>query len=337
MERFRVEKAGVWRALGLIVAAAITAICLKRFIWPALRISAQAAGVALVLSPLCRLFERRFSRGTSAVLAVVCAFLTIAIAAAAIPLIISGFAADMQDIVSAIKPALDIASNAVRRLGLDISKIAETMSAWAASALSAAISAVSGAFSGIASMAIIAVLSGFMLKDRDRLLLHMEMMIPLIWRARAVRCAYAAYADILLYFRAQIIISLCVGALSAIGLSVIGVPQSLALGAIAGLFNVIPYLGPIIAAVPVAISAMANGLSCAVMAVIIMIAVQQIDGLMISPRVMGSVTGFSSAAVMIGVYCAGVATGIPGMLLILPVMIVIRTCVRVFVESHRSD
>ena len=337
MERFRKNPAGSLRAVAVIAVAVAGVICLRRFVIPAIRISAQAAGAALVISPLCRLFEKKFSRGCSAVMSVTCAFVIAAAAVATIPIAISGFAADMPAIIASLKSAANWISGAVNSIGMDMSGAADSIASWTANAVSGAVNAIRGAVSSLAGLAVVAVLSGFILRDRDRLLLHIELIVPLAYRQRVVRCACAVYADIMLYFRAQLIISLCVGLLSALGLTVIGVPQSLTLGLMAGVFNIIPYLGPIIAAIPVAISALSCGLPCAAMAIIIMIAVQQIDGLIISPRVMGSVTGFSSAAVMIGVYCAGAAAGIPGMLLILPSMILIRTCMRVFVESDRSD
>ena len=181
-----------------------------------------------------------------------------------------------------------------------------------------------------------AVLSAFLLIDRKNLLLRLELCVPLRFRATAVRMAMAAGREVRLYLRAQATVSLAVGALSALGLWLCGVRSALALGLLVGLFNLIPYFGPVLGAVPALLVALSSGWQTAAFAAIVLIIVQQLDGLLISPRVMGALTGLSPAAVLVGVFAGGCALGVPGMLLALPVMMVFRTCVRVFVQRDEN-
>ena len=64
--------------------------------------------------------------------------------------------------------------------------------------------------------------------------------------------------------------------------------------------------------------------------------VQQIDGLVISPRVMGNITGFSPAVVLITLFLSAQIGGVWGMLLALPVMMALRTLYRVFVQRKEN-
>ena len=89
-------------------------------------------------------------------------------------------------------------------------------------------------------------------------------------------------------------------------------------------------------AVPALIAALTSGWQTALLAALALIIVQQLDGLLISPRVMGALTGLSPAAVLLGVFAGGCALGVPGMLLALPAMMVTRTCVRVFVQRDEN-
>ena len=181
-----------------------------------------------------------------------------------------------------------------------------------------------------------AVLGVFLLIDRRRLLLRLELLIPLRLRGMAVRMGAAAQREVRLYLRAQATVSLAVGALSAFGLWLAGVRSALALGLLTGIFNLIPYLGPVLGAVPTMIAALTSGWQTALFAAIVLIIVQQLDGMLISPRVMGTLTGLSPAVVLVAVFAGGCALGVAGMLLALPVLMIIRTCVRVFVQRETA-
>ena len=87
---------------------------------------------------------------------------------------------------------------------------------------------------------------------------------------------------------------------------------------------------------PALAAALTSGWQTAAFAAVVLVIVQQLDGLLISPRVMGALTGLGPAAVLVGVFAGGCALGVPGMLLALPAMMVFRTCVRVFVQRDEN-
>lgn len=336
MERLRKNPASGVRAALIIAACVLLAVCLRRFLLPVVKIALAAAGLAVIISPVCRFFEKKFSRGISAVMAVVSVAAVIAAAFFAIAYLAVGFSGFLQETLASAMAFWEKISSFADGFAIDISGAGEKISALAMSMGGKFLFAVGNTISGAAGAIISAVICVFILKDREIILLKCEMMSPLRFREKAVVCAISVYSDITLYIRAQLIICLCVGILSALGLAVIGVPYGILLGLLAGIFNIIPYLGPIIACIPVGLAALTGGIYLMAMAIIVMIAVQQIDGLIISPRIMGSVTGIPSPVIMIAIYCAGGAFGILGMLMVMPCLILFRTCVRVFVESGVS-
>ena len=127
-----------------------------------------------------------------------------------------------------------------------------------------------------------------------------------------------------------------VGALAAFGLWLAGVRSSLILGLVIGILNLIPYFGPVLGAIPAVAAALTSGWQTALFAGLVLIVVQQLDGMIISPRIMGNITGLSPAAVLIAVFVGGCFKGILGMLVALPVLMVFRTCVRVFVQRTEN-
>ena len=180
------------------------------------------------------------------------------------------------------------------------------------------------------------VLACFFLGDRERLLLRLELLLPQSFRATAVRMGNAALREMRLYLRAQLMVALAVGALSGAALALLRVRSALVLGPLIGLLNMIPYFGPFIGGVPAVLIALTDGWQKALMTAGALAFVQQLDGSLISPRIMGGVTGLSPAAVLLGIFAGARLAGVAGMLFALPVMMIFRTIFRVFVQSNEN-
>ena len=112
----------------------------------------------------------------------------------------------------------------------------------------------------------------------------------------------------------------------SIGLAVLGLPFWLLIGMIAGLFNMIPLIGPYIGAVPGIIIALTagDGMSQAIWVAIIMTAAQQIDNHFITPNVMQRAVKLHPAAVMLALLAGGTFGGFFGLLLAVPVAAVLK-------------
>ena len=300
-----------------------------------------AAGLAFLLTPLCAALEKGLPRPLSAALCVILTAILLAGVAAAIVLPLVSQAGDMA---GRLTREMERAAAFLQKLRLpwelpDLSRLELPENMLEKMALVCGrVASFTGNFAALCvKAAMAAVLAFYFLSDRRALLLRMELMIPPRFRERALRFAGEAGRDLFLYLRGQAVIALCVGGLSALGLTLVGVPAALPMGLLAGLLNMIPYFGPVIACVPVGLFALQRGLFTVALAIASLICVQQIDGLVLSPRIIGSATGFSPALVMVSLFAFGAAWGVAGMLLALPALILIRTCVRVFVESVRMD
>lgn len=341
MERLRRIPPRALRATVAIFAIFVTLILFRGVALSVLRLLAEAGAAAFVLEPVSRRYEGRMSRPLASFFSVLTAFAIVALALFLLVPAITGPLSDLYNslpgMLAYLHRLLDGAQSALDGLGISLGSFSATIQTRLEGLVSHAAAYAAQAVSGAARLTIVITISFFILRDREKLQLRLELLVPFKFRERVVRACSCAQRELRMYLKGQVMISLMVGALTAAGLAAARVPAGIGLGMLTGLLNVIPYFGPVLACVPVALSALTVDLPCAIVAIAVLMAVQQIDGLVISPRVMGGVTGFSSAFVIVTLYAAGAYKGILGMLLALPILILIRTCMRVFVESRPGN
>lgn len=130
------------------------------------------------------------------------------------------------------------------------------------------------------------------------------------------------------YITGQALEMLFVGVFTTLGYVLIGQNYTLLLGVIAGLTNVIPYVGPYIGYIPAVIVAlMQGGVKQAILVTIIVLVVQQVDGNIVFPRIMGSTLNIHPLTILVLLLAAGNIAGIPGMILAVPAYAIVRTIV----------
>ena len=184
---------------------------------------------------------------------------------------------------------------------------------------------------------LMAVLACFILADRQRILLRAELLLPAKHRKNLIKHAGILVSELKMYIRGQATIALCVGSIAAAAMTVISVPGGIVLGAIVGLFNIIPYFGPILGGIPAVLTAFGESRQKAAVTLAILVIVQQIDGMVISPRVIGSATGFAPGTVLLALYAFSRLFGIAGLLFAMPLLMAIRTLYRVFVQRYEKN
>ena len=128
------------------------------------------------------------------------------------------------------------------------------------------------------------------------------------------------------YFRGQLAVAFVVGTMASIGMLAIGLPFWLIVGLVAGLFNMIPLIGPWVGAVPgIAIAlTTGGGVDQAIAVAVVMAVVQQIDNHFISPIVMQRAVKLHPAVVMLALLAGGTLGGFFGLLLAVPATAVLK-------------
>lgn len=132
------------------------------------------------------------------------------------------------------------------------------------------------------------------------------------------------------FINGKIIDSVIIGILCYIGTSLIGTPYKLLVSVIVGVTNVIPFFGPYLGAIPSAfIILMVNPMHCLYFLIFILI-LQQFDGNILGPKILGDSTGLSSFMVIVAILLFGGLMGIPGMIIGVPLWAVMVAGVRHF-------
>ena len=126
----------------------------------------------------------------------------------------------------------------------------------------------------------------------------------------------------------KIIDSAIVGVLCYIGCTVLKIPSALLVSVIVGVTNVIPFFGPVIGAVPSTLLILIDSPLTALWFLSWVIVLQQLDGNVIGPKILGNRTGLSGFWVMFSIILFGGLWGIVGMIICVPLFAVIYDTVR---------
>ena len=127
------------------------------------------------------------------------------------------------------------------------------------------------------------------------------------------------------FFRGQLLVAFIVGVMCSIGLGIVGLKFWFLIGMIAGLFNVIPLVGPWVGGVPGVTIALTTGSPLqAVGVVVVMVGAQQIDNHLITPYVMQRAVQLHPAVVILALVAGGSLFGFLGLLVAVPATAVLK-------------
>ncbi len=140
-----------------------------------------------------------------------------------------------------------------------------------------------------------------------------------------VTCVASLIDDVLsAYIRGQLLLCLFVGGMATVALLIIGVPFAIVLGLIAAVFEILPYVGPILGAIPAILVALLSKPSSAIWVAVSFFAIQQVENLVLVPRVAGKSVKLHPALVMVVLVIGNEVGGFWGMLVAVPITAVIR-------------
>jgi putative permease len=197
----------------------------------------------------------------------------------------------------------------------------------------------SSLFSILSVLFIIPVVTFFLLADGHMIEKLLLSMVPNQYFEMIFMLFHKITMAIRLFLRGQMIDAGAVGVMIMAGLSIVGMPYAVIIGIIAGLGNLIPYLGPVIGFIPAFFIMMATGGFSMIMLVKILSVfalVQFVESTFIYPVAVGKSVNLHPLVVIIGVTVGGQVAGIPGMLLVIPVISVLKVSIEVLYSGLRS-
>jgi len=178
--------------------------------------------------------------------------------------------------------------------------------------------------SSVFTLTMVLLYTLFILLDYEEFSGRWAQLLPRRYRPFAKRLVADVAEGMNKYFRGQALVALCVGVLFSIGFLIIGFPMAVGLGLFIGLLNMVPYL-QLVGFIPTIILAIVKAADTGesfwmimFLALIVFAVVQTIQDTILTPKIMGHVTGLNSAIILLSLSIWGSLLGILGMIIALP-------------------
>ena len=178
----------------------------------------------------------------------------------------------------------------------------------------------------------------FLLRDGRTISRFMVGLLPLRARRPLLGATEEAWGTLVSYVRATVLVAFIDAAGIGIAIGILGVPLPFPLIALIFLGAFIPIVGATVSgAVAVLVALVNNGPVTALILLAAVIGVQQLEGHVLQPLIMGRAVAVHPLAVILGIGAGVVLAGIPGALVAVPIIAVLNTAIRHLVRSRRAE
>jgi len=327
---------------GLIRYAVFCAAVAVVLVWALYLVRSQllvlyvSALFAIGLAPLVRMIERRrltpIGRRrlprSAAILLIYGTVLGLlaALAAAVVPPLV----AQAQQLWSDLPARLDLLQQKLVEWGVipagasltELLKQAPV--AGSADAVTTVLVALWGIVGGVFGVVTILLLTFYLLVDSEHLFNLMVRLFPRSQREQVSNVAEKVAVKISAWLGGQILLGFIIGMTSAVGLALLGVPYFFVLAVIAGIGEMIPMVGPLLAAIPTIAVAFTVSPGLGVAAAVFCWAIQIVENNFLVPKVMSQQVGLSAITVIVALIIGSSLLGLPGALLAVPTAAIIQ-------------
>ncbi len=155
----------------------------------------------------------------------------------------------------------------------------------------------------------------FLLRDFPQLKAEANRMIPSAIRADAKSMVMMLDRTVGAYLRGQILLSIIIGVMTTVVMSILGLEYALLLGVIAAALEIIPNIGPTLAAIPAVLLALTQSPVLALLTLVACILIQNVENSIIVPRILGRSLGLHPVVMMVMLVVGTEIAGLPGLLL----------------------
>lgn len=194
-------------------------------------------------------------------------------------------------------------------------------------------------FTVLGYLVLVPVLTYYLLHDFDVIRTRLGALIPPPRRESWLSFLNQYDGLVSRYLRGQLIAATTVGVLTTLGLWLLGFPYPALVGVVAGVFNLVPYLGLIVSLIPAIIIALLSGEILASFGKIAIVfgIVQALDGTVIGPKIIGGSVGLHPAWVILALAAGGLFFGFVGLLIAVPAALLVKLLAVRGIDRYRSS
>lgn len=304
------------------------------------------AVIAYLIQPLVKALERK---GAPRAAAVLTAYISVTLVLAAVSVLVvpnivrqlNAMLAALPEEARKVEDIIETAFQRYRRADLPetvkqvadqaVYRAEETLTAL----LDSTIEVILGALSKSMYFLLAPVIAYYLTRDYDAIKAKaLDLLSP---RARTKVVEVISDIDEALsgYVRGQVMLCIIVGALMTVGLWLLRVRFALVLGAVAGIFNVVPYIGPVVGAVPAFAVALFQSPWTLLYVAALVVLIQQLESGLLAPKVIGDSVGLHPITIIFVLLAGGELFGLLGVVAAVPVTAALKVVVSHLVRRHR--
>ncbi|WP_233218845.1 AI-2E family transporter [Deinococcus arcticus] len=172
----------------------------------------------------------------------------------------------------------------------------------------------------VGQILLILLMSIYLMLDYSRVNAALLAIFPRPWQPRVLELSELTGTAVGGYVRGQLLIAVFIGVFVWVGLTLVGIPSAAAIGFLAGAFNIVPYLGPIIGATPAILLALTlpGAWLKILLVIVVFVAANQIEGNFLSPYILSKTTDLHPITVLVAILVGASLLGFAGALLAVP-------------------
>lgn len=350
-------------ALGALVVARFEGVCaVLGMVWNAVLPLVVGAVFAYLLNLVMRQWEKVWfphvqhplAKRTRRIACIVLALLSVGFVIFAVVLLVAG---EFRSVASAVASGLVGAGEALAELAGQIPGLSDLLrdggNLWEEAA-DAALASIGGAAAALrlvgdasgevvriaASLFVGLIFAVYLLADKERVCRGAHRLLGLLpsemWRACVLHVVATANECFSRFVLGQCIEAAILGVLCALGCAIFGFPYAVSIGLVVGISSLVPFVGAFIGGAVGAIMIFSQDAVQAVQFVVFLLILQQIEGHLIYPNVVGQSVGLPGIWVFVAVVSGATLFGLPGVLLGVPTVSTLRTLVMEHIALHEG-
>ncbi|WP_185968506.1 AI-2E family transporter [Paracoccus sp. M683] len=197
---------------------------------------------------------------------------------------------------------------------------------------------ITSVFGGLANLVLLITMALFLALDASTYSRGTLRLVPIRHRPAAARIMNEMDVALGRWMAGQALDMIAVAIITGLGLWALGMPLAMVLGLIAGVTNIIPYIGPFLSGIPAVMFALTQGFDMAVYVAILFIVIQQVEGNILLPMIQKFATDTPPVLTVLAIIAFGTLFGFAGVVLATPLLMVAMILIRrIYVEGVLGD
>ncbi len=168
----------------------------------------------------------------------------------------------------------------------------------------------------------------YLLKDGKNLAPYAVAFLPTKWRKPTMKVLKEMNQQVSSYIRGQLTVAFLVGVIFMIGFAIIGLDYAVTLGIMAGILNLIPYLGSFLAMIPAVFLGIVGGPILLIKVLVVFLIEQTLEGRFISPLILGNQLSIHPITILFVLLTSGKMFGLTGVILGIPVYAAVKVLIK---------